>query len=634
MKDNILNVNLETQTAPQVRETIGKDWIEYGTEDNVNLYPQFLIDLFYNSSTHAAIVNATSAMIAGDDIICEDDENSETYIKTKQFFANVNGTETMHELLKKVAFDFKLQGAFALNIVWSADRTEIAELYHVPVERLRAAKPNAMGVVTEYFISANWADTRRSEPQAVPAFNPNDRTSPSQILYTGRYSPEMDVYHVPDYVGGCNWALIDQHIAEFHLNNIQNGFAGSYFISFVNGIPTQEERFAIEKSLQKKFTGTNASGRFVLTFSEDSSRVPQITPISVSNADKQYLALQELMTQNILVSHRVTSPMLMGIKNDTGLGSNADELNSAFEVYLNTVVKPYQTTILNCLHKILMVNGLDVDLSFVQSKPVTTRFTIDDMRAVMTQEEIREELGLAPLIKEEQVDEEIEYNSQNLTQHTVLEKFIADFGEEQDTEWELVDEEIVDGEHNDFDYETEINNIANEKINLAEAIIAKPNIISKDRSERDEENTVIDQDNVSKDYNNYYKVRYVYATDNFLTNKSGTSRMFCKKMVAADKVYRKRDILNANSLKVNNGFGPYGRERYNLFLYKGGAQCRHFWLRRIYKTSLRNAKSKISDSQIITATKARSEGFTIKKNDRLVAIPPQKMKNNGYINKR
>ena len=105
-------------------------------------------------------------------------------------------------------------------------------------------------------------------------------------------------------------------------------------------------------------------------------------------------------------------------------------------------------------------------------------------------------------------------------------------------------------------------------------------------------------------------------------------------MVAADKVYRKRDILNANSLQVNSGFGPYGKERYNLFLYKGGAQCRHFWLRRIYKTSLRNAKSKITDSQIISVTKARSEGFTVNKNDRLVAIPPQKMKNNGYLKPR
>ena len=92
--------------------------------------------------------------------------------------------------------------------------------------------------------------------------------------------------------------------------------------------------------------------------------------------------------------------------------------------------------------------------------------------------------------------------------------------------------------------------------------------------------------------------------------------------------------MNANSLKVNEGFGPYGKERYNLFLFKGGPQCRHFWLRRIYKSSLRNAKKPIADAEIISHTKALSEGFTVKKNDKLVAIAPQRMKNHGYLNPR
>ena len=35
---------------------------------------------------------------------------------------------------------------------------------------------------------------------------------------------------------------------------------------------------------------------------------------------------------------------------------------------------------------------------------------------------------------------------------------------------------------------------------------------------------------------------------------------------------------------------------------------------------------------MIGYTKARSEGFTAKKNDKLVATPPRKMKNNGYYN--
>ena len=142
---------------------------------------------------------------------------------------------------------------------------------------------------------------------------------------------------------------------------------------------------------------------------------------------------------------------------------------------------------------------------------------------------------------------------------------------------------------------------------------------------------------MNKSYNDYYKVRYVYATDEFLTNKSGTSREFCELMVAAKKVYRKEDLVNVDSNKVNFGFGhpttdsPEG-EPYNVFLFKGGPQCRHYFLRRIFKTSLRNAKQPIKDSEIISHTKALSEGFTVKRNDKLVAIAPQRMKNNGYYN--
>jgi len=267
MKDTILSVDLSSETSPVVQEVRGRDYIEYGTEEWRNLYPQFLIDLYYNSSTHSAIINTTSEMIAGEDIIVEESENLEQFVKLKKFFAEANGKESLHEVIKKLSFDFKLQGAFAIHIIWNKAKTEIAEIYHVPVERVRASKPNAMGVVDCYYISADWSNTRTNKPVKIAAFNTKDRTNPSQLLYSGLYSPNMDIYHTPDYLAANNWALVDQRVAEFHLNNISNGFSGSYMISFANGVPTQEERFQIERSLAEKFTGASNSGKFVLTFS-------------------------------------------------------------------------------------------------------------------------------------------------------------------------------------------------------------------------------------------------------------------------------------------------------------------------------------------------------------------------------
>ena len=399
MKDNILNINLETETAPHVVEERGKDWISYGTENWNNLYPQFLIDLYYNSSTQAAIINATSELVAAENLVIEseEDRNLDARVKLQHFMDRANSNESLHEVIKKIAFDFKLQGAFALNIVWSKDRTQIAEIYHIAVEKIRAEKPNKLGRVEAYYVSADWRNTRTNKPYRVPAFNVNDRTSANQILYSGLYSPNMNVYHTPDYVAANNWAMIDQKVAEYHLSNISNGFAGSYFISFANGVPTAEERYQIEQSLAQKFTGEKAAGRFVLTFSDDRTRTPEIVPISMSDADKQYIALQELLVQNILTGHRVTSPMLMGIKNDTGLGSNVDELNAASNFYLNTVVKPYQDHIVKVLRKIFKVNNMDMPVNFVQLKPITVEFTSEDLKGVMTEDEIRGELGLAPL---------------------------------------------------------------------------------------------------------------------------------------------------------------------------------------------------------------------------------------------
>jgi capsid portal protein len=301
MKDNIISVNLETSTAPIIQEVRGRDYIEYGTDDWRNLYPQFLIDLYYNSSTHAAIINGTAEMIAGENLIATDEDvNLEAYVKLKKFLRNANSKESLHQVIKKVAFDFKLQGAYALHLIWNRERTEIAEVYHVPVERVRAGRPTELGQVDTYYISADWSNTRTHKPYPIAAFNTNDRTAGSQLLYTGSYSPNMDIYHTPDYLAACNWALVDQRVAEFHLNNIENGFSGSYFISFANGVPTAEERRQIEQSLADKFTGAKNSGKFILTFSDDKTRTPEITPISVSDADKQYLALQELLVQNIL----------------------------------------------------------------------------------------------------------------------------------------------------------------------------------------------------------------------------------------------------------------------------------------------------------------------------------------------
>jgi hypothetical protein len=205
---------------------------------------------------------------------------------------------------------------------------------------------------------------------------------------------------------------------------------------------------------------------------------------------------------------------------------------------------------------------------------------------------------------------------------TELSKFIEEFGEDIPEGWEMIDDEIVDGEHQDFDFEKELNKIANEKFDFVRTGRANPNV----RSE---------QDGLNKASDEFFKVRYIYTKNNALSQE-GETRSFCKLMSGVKKVYRKEDILRMSNIAVNPGWGPRGAATYSIWLYKGGGNCHHYWKRRIYQAPESDEgfvvyPDNITSDKIITATKARSEGFTIKRNDSLVAKAPKTMTNQGFL---
>ena len=614
MKERLININLTNEVQPKSIEVNGADWIGYGDGEYKNNYPQYLIDLYNNSATNSAIINATSAMIAGEDFMCEDSKDLTQYVELKKFLAAVNGQETAHELFVKLAFDLKLQGAYAINVIWSKDKTKIAELHHIPVEQVRIGVPDEDGKVPCYYVCSDWTQYRKKEyaPKHIAPFNMMDRSEGSQLLYSGLYSPAMELYHTPDYVASTNWIQIDNLTSDFHLNNITNGFSGSYFINFANGVPTREERVQIERQITKKFTGANNAGKFVLTFSDDANSKPEIVPIAVSDADKQYTVLNELTIQNIMIGHRVTSPMLLGVRVEGSLGGR-NELLQAYELYMNSVVKPFQNQLLKTFKKLLAINGVTIPISIKDVQPLNSMFDAETLKEVLTQDEIREELGDEPLEKKEETVAE----EQNLAEYTELDKFLTEFGEDEDLEkWELVDEDDAEGEHPDFDFEYNL-----EKLELANTGRAIPRAKSE-------------QDGTDRE-GNLYRVRYYYNEDKGLKREEeGNSREFCKKMLAANKVYRKEDILRMGKMPVNKGWGAGGSDTYSIWLYKGGGNCHHRWYRRIYVTKM--GEKPMNTDKVVSVAKSRSAGFKPepqKKSERSVAIAPKRRADKGFIRK-
>jgi hypothetical protein len=126
-----------------------------------------------------------------------------------------------------------------------------------------------------------------------------------------------------------------------------------------------------------------------------------------------------------------------------------------------------------------------------------------------------------------------------------------------------------------------------------------------------------------------FKVRYQYAP---LTTKNN-SREFCKKMVGAKKIYRKEDIEKMSSQVVNAGFGVGGADTYDIWLYKGGARCHHFWMRKTYMSKRGRPDVKNPNAEV-SVNKARTEGLSPITNDPKVAKRPVDMPNEGFVNPR
>jgi len=340
---------------PDIKEVRSKDYMYYG---NLNLFPQSLIQLYDTSAMHHTAVDAITAGIVGDGIEIIGDE-----------YINQNG-ETIEELYEKISLDYVLFSGYAINVIWSKDRTKISEIYHLPFSNVRSGKPNEEDKVENYMYSADWSNLRKYPYQEYKAFDPTDNKgdNASQVFYFYGYTPGNQVYPLPNYVAAMNDISLDAQVSRFHANNIANGLAPSMFVKFRNGVPSPEERRDVYQEIEKTFTGTENAGRFFLSFSE-ADKTPEVTPIESGN-DTYYLTLEERISSRILTAHRITSPLLLGIKDSAGFSSNAEEIRVAYAHFEGTVVEPKRKKILQGFGYMLRLAGYNVALKVRPNKLV------------------------------------------------------------------------------------------------------------------------------------------------------------------------------------------------------------------------------------------------------------------------
>ena len=273
--------------------------------------------------------------------------------------ANRDG-ESWNDIFKKVALDRALFGGYALEIIWSNDRTKITDVYHIDFGYVRAHRCDHRGRVPGYFISSEFENKGRlrvSDEDVVylPRYNKLDRTSPSQLFYFNNYRPGMKYYPLPDYNGGLNIISLDAEIDNFHKNNIKNGLAPSLSITtFTNADP--EDRETIERQLRQAYAGSDNAGSLIYMDVANKDEAPVITPIPQNGADGYYTTVNDMVLQKILTAHRIVSPMLLGIRTEGQLGGRT-ELLEAQALFLKNVIEPKQSDILTTFEDLLAVNG-------------------------------------------------------------------------------------------------------------------------------------------------------------------------------------------------------------------------------------------------------------------------------------
>jgi len=391
-KGKIHIVNMSSYTRPEITENYNRDWVEYGDDNN---YFDYLIDRYNGSPTNNAAINGIAEMIYGKGLDAVDSKEKEgDYKEMKDLFAK--------ETMKKICYDYKMMGQAALQIIYSKDRSKIVQVEHIPVETLRAEKADNKGIIKGYYYAKDWSDINiKSSPKRIPAFGTS--RAGLEILYIKPYRAGFYYYSPVGYQGGLQYAELEEEIANYHINNIQNGLAPSMLINFNNGVPTEEARTSIEQNIQSKFSGSSNAGRFILAFNDSKELAASIEPVILSDAHEQYRFLSDESMRKVMVSHRIVSPMLVGIKDNTGLGNNAEELQTASILMDNTVIRPMQVTILDELEKILFYNKIELDIYFKTLQPL--EFT--DLTNAMTESEIEKETGIKKEDKEVIEDETI-----------------------------------------------------------------------------------------------------------------------------------------------------------------------------------------------------------------------------------
>ena len=572
-------INLASYVRPEVVEDRSNDWVLNGRN---NSFYQYIIDRNNGSATNNSINQSYATLIYGKGLSTDSGSfGAETFGKLQ--------TILRPRELRKIVTDFQIFGEFSFQVVESKGG-ELHSIIHLPKQMVAPSIVNEDDLIELYWVSKDWANKGKKEnkPTALPSFGNGSGNS----IYVGKpYRVGEEYFGSPDYSAGLQYCEAEEEISNMTISSIKNGLSAGYIINIPDGINyTPEEKEEFERQVKKKLTSSSNASNFIIAFNGADVSI-EVTPFPVnSSVHKQWEVLTTEAKAQIMTSHRVISPSLVGLDSATGFSSDADMIDKSEKQLIKRVIAPKQQFILDAIEEVLTSYDMNISLTF---KP-------------LTQEELPKESNDVELTSNTTECVKCSLSGSNEPSDEFANELIA-LGEDLNEDFSLMS-------FNEVDYDTDDDIL--DLVNFTNTGKAFPNA----KSEQD---------------NDKVMVRYRYTG-------STPQRGFCKSMMTANKLYRKEDILRMEKSSTNPGFGKGdgGSAPYSIWLWKGGGKmsaafpngtCKHKWQREIYLRKEDASKAVLSpnmdsSAKTISTSEARRKGLKVPTNNSDVSITPNKNK--------
>lgn len=333
-------------------------WVNWGLK---NTYPNLLLDLYNQSPTHRACITFGVQSILGNGVDYDAMQLDGTQVIP-------NYAQSWDDLIKNIALDYMLYGSYAIQIIKNKDNKTFS-FWHMPLDKVRWSEYDEDGQITSYWICNDWTMTGQYPPFQIDAFDMRDeslieRGKPYLYVYR-QYSPAMTYYTQPHYQAGIKAIQSEIEYVNYDLKTTVNGFVPSGML-VLNEVETDEQRQAIIKNVTQMFQGSDNANSVMVTFRNNvDENKPEFVPFTANSGNiNLYASANERTVSRILAAHQIPNASLVGMPDigQTGFASEADKLETAYQLYNKLTGNTNRMAVIRTLNQMLKMQGIEVEV--------------------------------------------------------------------------------------------------------------------------------------------------------------------------------------------------------------------------------------------------------------------------------